>query len=77
MSLNTSRLQIATIEQGDLVRDIVANGRIVAANAPQLYAPEQGFVDLKVKAGDEVTKGQIVAIVESPELQNLLQSKCR
>jgi HlyD family secretion protein len=75
MSIKRSSVQIASLENGDLVRDIVANGRIVAANAPQLYAPEQGFVDLKVKAGDNVSIGQIVAVVESPELKNRLKQE--
>ncbi|GLR69154.1 efflux RND transporter periplasmic adaptor subunit [Agaribacter marinus] len=75
MSVDRNALQIATLENGDLIRDVTANGRIVAANAPQLYAPEQGFVNLLVKAGDEVNKGQTVAVVESPELENQLKQQ--
>lgn len=74
-SINRASVQLATLEIGDLVRDVVSNGRIVAANAPQLYSPEQGFVDLQVKAGDEVSLGQIVAIVDSPELFNQLKQQ--
>ncbi|TRY29865.1 efflux RND transporter periplasmic adaptor subunit [Aliiglaciecola sp. M165] len=74
-SIDRNTLQIATLEIGDLIRDISSNGRIVAANAPQLYSPEQGFVELKVKAGDRVTTGQLVAVVESPSLQNELQQQ--
>lgn len=69
-SFDRTSVQIASVEMGDLVRDIVSNGRIVAANAPKIYSPEQGFVSLNVKAGDEVVIGQIVATVESPELAN-------
>ena len=74
-SFDRSSVQIARVEIGDLVRDIVANGRIVAANAPQVYSPEQGFVSLNVKAGDEVYVGQVVATVDSPELANQLKQQ--
>lgn len=74
-SIDRASVQIATLEVGDLVRDVVATGRIVAANAPQLYSPEQGYVELKVQAGDTVSIGQVVATVESPELQNQLKQE--
>lgn len=69
-SFERSSVQIAQVDMGDLIRDIVSNGRIVAANAPQIYSPEQGFVALNVKAGDAVSIGQVVAVVDSPELAN-------
>jgi HlyD family secretion protein len=74
-SFDRSSVQIATVELGDLIRDVSANGRIVAANAPQVYSPEQGFVELKVSAGDSVQVGQVIAVVESPELTNELQQQ--
>jgi HlyD family secretion protein len=74
-SIDRSAVQIATLEVGDLVRDVLSTGRIVAANAPQLYSPEQGFVNLAVNAGDEVNVGQVVATVESPELENQFQQE--
>jgi len=74
-SIKRSSVQIASLETGDLVRDLIANGRIVAANAPQLYAPEQGFVDLLVKPGDDVSVGKTVAVVDSPELENRLKQE--
>ena len=40
-SYERATVQIARVEIGDLVRDIISNGRIVAANAPQVYSPEQ------------------------------------
>jgi HlyD family secretion protein len=59
---------IATVERGEFVRDFVADGRVVAANSPTLYAPATGLVTLQVKAGDAVRRGQVVARLESPEL---------
>ena len=74
-SVERALVQIATVERGELLRDIVASGTIVAANAPQLYSPEQGYVNLQVKAGEEVVKGQIVAKVDSPTLANELKQQ--
>jgi HlyD family secretion protein len=71
-SIDRSRLRIARVERGTLVRDIVSDGRVVAANAPTLYAIAAGTVDLHVRAGDQVTKGQSLATVISPELQSKL-----
>ena len=61
-------LRIGTVERGDLVRDASAQGKIVAALHPTLFSPAQGIVSLKVKAGDTVKKGQLLAHIERPEL---------
>lgn len=74
-SIEKAQLQFAKVERGDLTRDVVATGKVVAANAPRVYSPEQGFVDLQVSAGDSVVVGQVVAIVDSPELNNELQQQ--
>ncbi|KNC65307.1 RND transporter MFP subunit, partial [Pseudoalteromonas rubra] len=74
-SFELSALQVATVSQGEFVRDILASGRIVAANAPQVYSPEEGFVDLLVKAGDTVAAGDVIARVVSPALTNELKQQ--
>jgi len=75
-SIDPARLRIAKVERGALVRDVVADGRVVAANSPTLYAIAGGAVDFHVRAGDKVVKGQALATVVSPELQSrLLQEK--
>jgi HlyD family secretion protein len=71
-SIDRSRVRIARVERGPLVRDIVADGRIVAANSPTLYAIAAGTVDLHVRAGDQVKKAQSLATIVSPELQSKL-----
>lgn len=71
-SVSASRLQIATVERGPFVRDIAADGRVVAAVSPTLYANAAGAVVLQVHAGDVVKEGQVLAIVASPELNNKL-----
>jgi HlyD family secretion protein len=71
-AVDRSRIRIATVDRGTLVRDVVADGRIVAANSPTLYAIAAGSVDFHVRAGDKVTRGQALATVSSPELQSRL-----
>ncbi|GAB3097267.1 efflux RND transporter periplasmic adaptor subunit [Lysobacter terrae] len=71
-SFDASRLRIATVTRGDLVRDISADGRVIAANSPTLYAIAGGTVTLKVVAGDKVKKDQPLADIDSPELRSKL-----
>ncbi|MEH6393963.1 efflux RND transporter periplasmic adaptor subunit [Pseudoalteromonas sp.] len=75
ISVDRASLQIATVNLSRLVRDVAASGRIVAANAPKVYSPERGYVDLQVKAGDKVSKDDIIALVDSPELNNELKQQ--
>lgn len=72
-SINASRIKIAQVTRGTLVRDVAVNGRMVAAISPTLYSTASGTVTLKVKAGDMVKKGDIVAELESPDLTSLLK----
>ena len=71
-AVDRSRIRIARVERGKLVRDIVADGRVVAANSPTLYAIAAGTVDFHVRAGDKAAKGAVLATVASPELQSRL-----
>lgn len=67
------RLRLATVERGDLVRDVSVQGRVVAAISPTLYAPAAGSITLQVDAGASVEEGQILAVVDSPELASQLR----
>jgi HlyD family secretion protein len=71
-SIDLSRLRLATVTRGDLERDVAAEGRVVAANHPRLFSPAQGIVSLQVKAGESVRRGQVLARIESPELNSQL-----
>lgn len=71
-SFDSGRVRIAEVKRGDLVRDIAADGRVIAANSPTLYAIAGGVVTLKVVAGDQVKKGQVLADIDSPELRSKL-----
>ncbi|MCP5271450.1 MAG: efflux RND transporter periplasmic adaptor subunit [Burkholderiaceae bacterium] len=67
-AIPADRLRIAEVVRGDIVRDVQAQGRLVAAGSPTLYAPAAGTVVLAAQAGDTVRAGQVLARVESPEL---------
>lgn len=71
-AVDLARLRTATVTRGDLERDVAAEGRIVAANHPRLYSPADGTVALAVRSGQAVRRGQVLATIESPELQSSL-----
>ena len=73
VSVPVDRVRIATVQRGDLVRDVSVQGRVVAAVSPTLYASASGTITLDVGAGERVLEGQVVASVVSPELTNTLQ----
>ncbi len=74
-SVDASALRIATVSEGDLVRDLSADGRVIAANSPTLHAVAAGIVHLDVVAGDRVERGQRLGIVDSPELRSRLSQE--
>ena len=74
-SVELSRLRLGTVTRGDLVHDIAAQGRVVAASRPTLFSPAAGIVTLRVRGGAAVTAGQLLAVVASPELENRLQQE--
>jgi len=77
-SVSAQRLRMATVTQGDFVRDISVQGRVVAAVSPKLYASQAGTITFTVDSGDEVQIGEELATIDSPEIQNqLLQEKSR
>lgn len=67
-SVSRQRLTFATVELGDLTRDVAADGRVVAAAAPTLYAGSDGTVTFTVQPGDAVKAGQVLAHIISPAL---------
>ncbi|MDQ1816194.1 efflux RND transporter periplasmic adaptor subunit [Massilia sp. CCM 9210] len=75
-SYSRSRLTTATAEIGDLTRDVSAEGKVVAASAPTLYAGSGGSITLSVEPGNPVKAGQVLATITSPELlANLAQAR--
>ncbi len=73
ISVPLDRVRVATVIRGDLVRDVSVQGRVVAAISPTLYSTASGTITLNADAGERVIEGQVLAIVDSPELANQLQ----
>jgi HlyD family secretion protein len=71
-TVDLAGLRVGTVTRGELVREVDAQGRIVAANHPKLYSPAQGIVELAVRPGESVKAGQLLAAIESPELESQL-----
>ncbi|WLI89382.1 efflux RND transporter periplasmic adaptor subunit [Massilia sp. R2A-15] len=72
-SVSAARLRIADVTRGTIVRDASVNGRVVAAVSPTLYSTAQSTVTLKTHAGDTVKKGDVLAVLESPDLADALK----
>jgi HlyD family secretion protein len=71
-SVDLERIRIGEVTRGKLVRDLVADGRVTAANNPTLYAAAAGIVTFRVHAGDAAKRGQPLAEIDSPELSSEL-----
>lgn len=74
-SISIDRLRLADVTRGDFVRDLSVQGRVVAAVSPRMYSPAQGTITFQVDAGDSVSKGQVLATIDSPELANQLKQE--
>lgn len=73
VSVPYERIRTATVTRGNLVRDVSAQGRVVAAVSPTLYATASGTITLNIDAGERVFAGQLLASIDSPELTNQLE----
>lgn len=69
-SVDATTLRIATVTRGDLLRDIAVQGRVVASLHPTLFSPGQGIVSLRTNAGAQVKQGDVLATIDSKELQS-------
>jgi HlyD family secretion protein len=72
-SIDATTLSTGTVTRGDLRRDVSVQGRVVAALHPTLVAPAQGRVSLRAKAGEVVKKGDVLAVIDSPEVSSALE----
>jgi len=75
ISVPRDRLRVATVTRTDLVRDVSVQGRVVAAVSPSLFAPAAGTITLLADAGADVEQGQLLATIDSPDLQNQLEQE--
>jgi HlyD family secretion protein len=71
--VSRERLRMAEVTRGHFVRDVAADGTVVAAVSPTLFAVAPGTVSYDARAGDAISKGQLLATLASPELTNEYQ----
>jgi HlyD family secretion protein len=72
-TVTRERLRIATVTEGPFVRDVSAQGTVVAAVSPTLFAVAPGNISYVVRAGDTVKAGQVLGTLASPTLENEFQ----
>jgi HlyD family secretion protein len=72
MSVSLSRVRIDSVKTAAFVRDVSVQGKVVAAVSPKLYAPADGTVSFFAEAGTQVKKGDVIAAIDSPELDSKL-----
>lgn len=75
ISIDRDRVRLSDVSRDSLIRDISAQGKVVASVKPTLFSSAVGVVTLYVKAGDAVHQGELIARIESPELESLLQQE--
>lgn len=69
-AISSDKIHISAVKQGDFVRDISVQGKVVAARRPTIYSPAEGTVTYLVESGDSVIEGQTLAVIDSPELKS-------
>jgi len=72
-TLSRERVRITEVRRGTLVRDVAAQGRVVAARSPSLYTSAPGIVRFAIEPGARVSKNELLASVDSPELESELK----
>ncbi len=72
-TVSRERLRIATVTEGPFVHDVTAQGTVVAAVSPTLFAVAPGSISYHVRAGDTVKAGQVLATLASPTLESEYQ----
>ena len=63
------------VKKEEVKAEVKKETTVASAGDKQILAPLQGtIVDVKVKVGDQVKKGQTVAIIEAMKLENEVSS---
>ena len=71
-SIDGTTVRTAAVKRGDLMRDISVQARVVAAQHPTLTSPAQGTVALRTRAGSQIRRGDVLAVIDSVELRSAL-----
>lgn len=72
-AVDATSLRFGVVTRGDLLRDVSVQGRVVASLHPTLFSAGQGIVSLQTKAGSQVRRGDVLATIDSKELQSALE----
>lgn len=72
-AVDATTLRFATVTRGDLLREISVQAKVVASLHPTLFSPGQGIVSLKTRAGTQTKAGDVLATIDSKELQSALE----
>ncbi len=70
VSVAREGVRIAKVTRGHFIRDVSAQGTVVAAVSPTVFSPAPGTVTYSAQAGDTVKKDQVLGSIDSPQLQN-------
>jgi HlyD family secretion protein len=68
-SVDAKTLRYATVTRGDLLRDLSVQARVVASLSPTLFSPGPGIVTIHTRPGAEVSRGDLLATIDSSELR--------
>ena len=75
LSVSVDRIRLDAVKTAAFIRDVSVQGKVVAAVSPKLYAPADGTVSFFAEAGTTVKKGDVIAAIESPELDSKLKQE--
>ena len=72
-AVDSTTVRFSVVTRGDLLRDLSVQGRVVASLHPTLFSSGQGIVSLRTKAGSQAKRGDVLATIDSKELQSALE----
>lgn len=75
MSVSLARVRLDSVKTGPFIRDVSVQGKVVAAVSPKLYASADGTVSFFAEVGTQVKKGDVIAAIDSPELDSRLKQE--
>lgn len=73
LSVSKGEIRITTVVVGPVMKDVLADGLVVAAESRPVFTPSTGQIELEVSAGDRVNQGQTIAIIRNPPLETQLR----
>ncbi|MFK7905134.1 MAG: acetyl-CoA carboxylase biotin carboxyl carrier protein subunit [Chitinophagales bacterium] len=75
LSINGESYEVALQDKMDLLLDKMGISAAVSQKVNEVKAPMPGLVlEIKVKAGDQVEKGDAVLVLEAMKMENVLKS---